>query len=73
MSDTSKPVSLILEDNAKLAIRTIASLLGNTDADEAVGRALGTELYLLQQVKGEGAKVVLEYEDGGRAEVDLFG
>lgn len=73
MSDTSKPVSLILEDNAKLAITNIASLLGNTDADEAVGRALGTELYLLQQVKGEGAKVVLEYEDGGRAEVDLFG
>lgn len=66
--------SLVLEDGAKTAVTNIARLLGaKVSKEEAVQRALGTELYLLEQVKSEGAKVFLQFKNGERAEVDLFG
>jgi len=73
MSDSSGPFQLTLDDGAKDAVSTIASLLGDKQPEEAVERALGTELYLLQKIKSEKAKVFLEYQDGTRSEIDLLG
>ena len=72
MSDSSEAFQLLLEDGAKQAVSTIASLLGDKQPEEAVERALGTELYLLQKVRMEKAKIFVEYTDGTRAEVYLL-
>lgn len=74
MPGSSDTVELVLEDEAKKAVADIANLLGETATqEEAVQRALGTELYLLQQVKSQGAKVFLHFRGGERTEVDLLG
>ena len=73
MSASADSVELVLEDSAKKAVETIAALLGNeATEEEAVQRALGTELYLLQKVS-EGAKLYLQSNKGQREEVDLLG
>jgi len=65
-----------LEGHAKDAITQIADVLrgfrGGKEVtyEEALQRALGTELYLLQKVK-EGAKIAVEPRGGGRIELDL--
>ncbi|HME73532.1 MAG TPA: hypothetical protein VKM54_27260 [Myxococcota bacterium] len=68
----SEPFQLVLEGGAKKAVSEIAELL-RKDKDEAVERALGTELYLLEKVTNEKARVFLEYSDGTRSEVNLLG
>jgi hypothetical protein len=71
MPNSSDPVELVLHDSAKEAVAKIASLLGNRAEEEAVYRALGTELYLLQRVS-KGDKVYLQSPQGVKVEVDLI-
>ncbi len=71
MSNSSGPVELVLEESAKEAVARIASLLGTRAEEEAVYRALETELYLLQRVR-EGDKLYLQSPEGVRVEVDLL-
>lgn len=72
MAKSSEAVELVLEDEAKQAISQIAWLLGKeTTEEEAVQRALGTELFLLEQVKNRNGRIFVETKDG-RLELDLF-
>ena len=72
MAESSEAVELVLEDEAKQAISQIAWLLGKeTTEEEAVQRALGTELFLLEQVKNRNGRIFVETKDG-RLELDLF-
>jgi hypothetical protein len=74
MAESSSPgVELVLEDEAKDALSRIATLLGEkATEEEAVQRALGVELYLLQQVR-EGGRVFVHSKNGDQLEVDLLG
>jgi hypothetical protein len=70
----AESVELVLQDDAMKAVAEIASLLGGEAGEaEALQRALGTELYLLQQIRQNGAKVFLHFRGGVKAEVDLTG
>jgi hypothetical protein len=76
MAESSGPVELVLEDEAQRAIQQIASLLAGKGGkapseEEAVQRALGTELYLLDQVRNSEAKIFVETKRG-RFELDLL-
>lgn len=70
MAEASGTVELVLEDQAMDAVSQIARLLGAGE-EEAVQRALGTELYLLDQVLRQRAKVFIESKEG-RRELDLL-
>jgi hypothetical protein len=59
MWKSSGSVELVLADSAKEAVERITCLLGYRAEEEAVCRALGTELYLLQRVS-EGDKLYLQ-------------
>jgi hypothetical protein len=74
MPESPNPVELVLEDAAKDAVAQIASLLGEkATEEEAVERALGTELYLLEQVVKEGGRVFVHAKNGDQLEVKLVG
>ena len=69
MSDTMREgegvVTVRLSLRAANAVRQIQDLLGGVSASEAVGKALGTELYLLRFAGDDGA-VIIEQKKGFR-------
>jgi hypothetical protein len=64
-------IKMVFGREAMNAVTEIAHLYGCSE-DEAVSRALGMELYLLQQATA-GATLILRYKDGREGKIDLFG
>lgn len=65
------PIELELDSGAKSAVAAIIQFLGeDVQPQEAIERALGTELFLLRQVR-EGGQVFVE-KKGERLAVDLL-
>ena len=65
------PIELELDSVAKGAVASIIQAFdGKIEPEEAIERALGTEVFLLRQVK-EGGKVFVE-KRGERLAVDLL-
>jgi hypothetical protein len=65
------PIELELDDGAKNAVAAIMQFLGEgVQPEEAIERALGTELYLLRQVRA-GGHVFVE-KNGERLAIDLL-
>jgi hypothetical protein len=65
------PIELELDSVAKGAIASIIEAFdGKIEPSEAIERALGTEVFLLRQIR-EGGRVIVE-KKGERLAVDLF-
>jgi hypothetical protein len=65
------PIELELDSTAKGAVSSIIHYFnGKIEPEEAIERALGTEVFLLRQIK-EGGQVFIE-KKGERLAIDLM-
>jgi hypothetical protein len=55
-------ITIRLTSQARTAVDRIAALLGGVSAADAIRRAIGTELYLLEEQE-RGARILIEHRD----------
>jgi len=75
MADDTDTYEIHLDGDAKSALSQIVDYLRQLSGkdvtpEEALQRALGTELYLLEKIKQQGAIIVVQSREG-RVELDL--
>ena len=69
MADDATRLTVRMTSDARKAVEKIAEMTGATIAD-VIRRAIGTELYLLEQ-KQRGARILIEDRDGKTRELVL--
>ena len=57
-------LSLNLSPEAKAALEEISRMLGGVSFAEVIGRALGVELFLLEE-RDRGSRIMIEKQSGG--------